>query len=303
MDDATLLRLMHAAVEVDGLVMVHAENDAMVTDATQRLVAEGKIGWQYHGQSRPILAEEEAVNRVIFLASEAGAPLYIVHCTSLGSIIKIEEARERQQTVYCETCPQYLILDDTVYEGMHPEHYILQPPLRYQFRLDEPIHRGDLWDSLENNLIDVISTDSCDYTLAQKTEHTEFTKTPGGLPGIETLLPLMYTRTIHEAMAELSLSDLVSKLSTNPARIFGLYPRKGILAIGSDADVVLYDPEPEGTISHKDLHYVADYSPYEGICVKGKVRMTISRGEIIYRDGEFLGKAGRGQFIPGQPLS
>jgi dihydropyrimidinase len=104
-------------------------------------------------------------------------------------------------------------------------------------------------------------------------------------------------------MAELSLSDLVSKLSTNPARIFGLYPRKGILAIGSDADVVLYDPEPEGTISHKDLHYVADYSPYEGIRVKGKVCMTISRGEIIYRYGEFLGKAGRGQFIPGQPLS
>jgi dihydropyrimidinase len=302
MDDATLLRLMRATREVGGLVVVHAENDAIVTDATERLVAEGKTGWKYHAQGRPVEAEWEAVNRVVYLAGVVDAPLYVVHCTSPASILCVADARAEGQLAYCETCAQYLILDDSVYEGPHPEHFILQPPLR------PAAHGEGLWEllGLPFEAIDVISTDSCDYTIAQKTEHKEFTQTPGGLPGIETLLPLIYTYGVCDDEIDFDLPNLVQKLCSNPARIFGLYPGKGALNIGSDADVVLYDPEPEGEISHENLHYLAGYSPYEGMPVRGRVVMTLSRGEVVYRYGVedvFAGaKPGRGQFVPGDPF-
>lgn len=303
MDDATLLRLMQATKEVNGLVMVHAENDAIVTDATEQLVAEGKTGWQYHAQGRPVEAEWEAVNRLVFLARQTGSPVYIVHCTTGDTMHILRRAREDSNAIYCETCPQYLLLDDSIYDGPHPEHYILQPPLRRKY------DHGWLWDELLLPLatIDVISTDSCDYTIAQKTEFKEFTKTPGGLPGVETLLPLMYTYGVCVEVEDLdfNLTTLVRKLCSNPAKLFGLYPRKGALNVGSDADAVLYDPRPEGEIHHADLHYLAGYSPYEGMRVKGRVVTTLSRGEVIYRYGaedEFPVAAGRGQFVPGDPF-
>src|SRR5574341_719311 len=300
MDDATLLRLMRATAKVGGLVMVHAENDAIVTDATQRLVAEGKTGWQYHAQGRPVIAEHEAANRVIFLAGQSGTPLYIVHCTSWETIQAVKRARTFDQVVYCETCPQYLLLDDSVYAGAHPEHFILQPPLRSKGE-----HDG-LWRELSSSssAIDVISTDSCDYTLAQKIEFAEFTRTPGGLPGLETLLPLIYTYGVCDQEREFALSTLAYKLCGTPARIFGLYPRKGVLRVGSDADIVLYDPQPESRIAYRELHYLAGYSPYENLPVKGRVMMTLSRGEIVYRYGQAdpLANAtkGHGQFVPGK---
>jgi dihydropyrimidinase len=277
--------------------MVHCENDSLVTDATHRLVEQGKTGWEHHPESRPEEAEIEAVNRVIKLATlPAGRPkVYIAHCSASDSVSDIKEHRDNGYEIYCETCPQYLLLDDSVYAGDKPEHFILQPPLRSD---------GDtrfLREFVQAGMVDVISTDTCDYSLAQKQAHADFTKTPGGLPGVETLFPLMYTLFCAERGEP--VAKIVDLMTANPALIFGLYPRKGILAIGSDADVLLYDPEPEGTISHKNLHYVADYSPYEGMRVKGQVRMTVSRGEIIYRDGAFPGKAGRGRFIPGQPFS
>jgi dihydropyrimidinase len=304
MEDATLLRLMTATREVGGLVMVHAENDAIVTDATERLVAEGKTGWQYHAKGRPVMAEWEAINRLAFLTRQVNAPVYIAHCTSRKSINTIKQAREAHTPIYCETCPQYLLLDDRVYEGANPEHYILQPPIRSR---DE--HDG-LWEELTPpyGTIDVISTDSCDFILSQKIEHKEFTKTPGGLPGVETLLPLIYTYGVKAGefpFAGFDLPNLVRRLCSNPAKIFGRYPRKGTLRVGSDADVALYDPEPEGTISHANLHYLAGYSPYEGMRVKGRVVMTLSRGEVVYQYGaedEFPGVAGRGQFVPGDPF-
>ncbi len=303
MDDATLLSLMRATAKVGGLVMIHAENDSIVSEATQRLVSEGKTGWQYHGQGRPVIAEHEAANRAIFLASQASSPLYIVHCTSWETIQAVKRARETYRPVYCETCPQYLILDESLYEGPHPQHYILQPPLRSKREHDR------LWSELVANFgaIAVISTDSCDYTLAQKTEFSEFTRTPGGLPGIETLLPLIFTYGVCDQEREFSLPTLVSKLSSTPARIFGLYPRKGALRVGSDADIVLYDPQPDGRIAHRDLHYLAGYNPYEGMFVKGRVVITLSRGEVVYQYGAadpFAGAAkGRGQFVPGAAFS
>jgi len=305
MDDATLTRLMLATRAVHGLVLVHAENDSIVTDATQQLVAEGKTGWCYHGQGRPALAESEAAHRVVYLASQLGAPIYVVHCTHEASVQAVEAARRAGAHAYCETCIQYLLLDEEAYQGNHPENYILQPPLRHSRDAGDPPERGYLWKLAgeRDNAINVISTDSCDYTLAQKTEFQQFTQTPGGLPGLETLLPLVYTYGVHKGQGDFTLSTLVRKLCENPARIFGLYPQKGALKVGSDADVVLYDPQPDGVIHHKDLHYVAGYSPYEGMPVKGKVRATISRGEVVYRDGDFPAKAGRGKFVMGQPFS
>jgi dihydropyrimidinase len=296
LDDAALWHTLWAMP--DGMTaMVHCENDSLVTDATERLIEQGKTAWAYHPESRPEEAEIEAVSRVINLATlPAGRPkVYIAHCSVSDSVSDIKEHRDNGYEIYCETCPQYLLLDDSAYAGDRPEHFILQPQLRHQD------NQRYLREFIQAGMVDVISTDTCDYSLTQKRAHSDFTQTPGGLPGIETLLPLMYTLFCAE-LGE-PVAKIVDLMTANPALIFGLYPRKGILAVGSDADVVLYDPLPEGIVSHKNLHYVADYSPYEGMRTKGKVCMTLSRGEIIFRDGEFLGKTGRGRFIPGKPFS
>ncbi|MBN1428286.1 MAG: dihydropyrimidinase [Anaerolineae bacterium] len=296
LDDAALWHIFQTMPS--GMVaMVHCENDSLVTDATQRLIEQDKTNWAYHAESRPEEAEIEAVNRVMNLATlpVGRSKTYIAHCSTSYSVFDVKQYRDKGYSVYCETCPQYLLLDDSVYAGSQPEHYILQPPLRSEH------DRRSLREFVQAGMVDVISTDTCDYNLAQKQANPDFTQTPGGLPGIETLFLLMYTL-FCDKLGE-PVAKIANLMTVNPARIFGLYPRKGILAAGSDADVVLYDPLPESTISHKNLHYVADYSPYEGMRVKGKVRMTLSRGEIIYRDGEFLGKTGRGRFIHSQPYS
>lgn len=291
-DDDTLLRIFQAMP--DGMIaMVHCENDSMVTEATRRLVAQGKTGWRYHAQGRPEEAEAEAVNRVLYLASMARARVYIVHNSTAQATSAVNRMRTRGdgrwEGMFCETCPQYLLLHDAVYDGEHPEHFILQPPLRRVH------HAESLKHYVETGMIDVIATDSCDYSLAQKRAQPDFTKTPGGLPGIETLLPLMYT-TFAE---RIGVARLMALLSENPARLFGLYPRKGALLPGSDADVVIYDPEPESVIQAHNMHYLAGYSPYEGMRVSGEVRTVISRGEIIVDRGEFMGQPGRGVFLPG----
>jgi len=295
-DDATVLRLMEAAADVGVLPLVHCENDALVTAQTQALVLAGEVGWRNHGRSRPALAEQEAVQRVLFLAESAGCPVHIVHCSTGRSAALVAEARDSGQAVSCETCPQYLLLDNTVYEGPEPWRYILQPPLR------DPEEPDRLWLLLESGAVDMITTDHCDYTLAQKTDVDDFTRTPGGLPGLETLLPLMFTYgTCHpERSRKVSLSHLVTLLSANPARIWGLWPRKGALLPGSDADVVVYDPQPEGTLHADALHHLAGYTPYEGLRVQGRVKATISRGQIVYREGRFTGRAGRGRFVARQ---
>jgi len=293
-DDATILRLLEAAADIGLLPLVHCENDALVTAQTEALVAAGEIGWRYHGHSRPALAEQEAVQRVLFLAEAAGCPVHIVHCSTARSVALVVEARDNGRIVTCETCPQYLLLDSAAYEGPEPWRYILQPPLR------DPDEPDRLWALVEAGAVDMITTDHCDYTLAQKTAADDFTRTPGGLPGLETLLPLMYTYGVAEG--RLSLSQLVALLSANPARVWGLWPRKGALLPGSDADIVIYDPEPEGVIRAEDLHHLAGYTPYEGLRVQGRVRATISRGQIIYREGRFTGRRERGEFVARQPL-
>lgn len=298
-DDATLLHTFRA-MPSDMLAMVHCENDDIVADATRRLVEEGKTGWRYHGQSRPEEAETEAAVRVVQLARLAGAWVYIVHCSSPHTAAALTQEREAgDSNFYFETCIQYLILDDSQYSGKKPEHFILQPPLR-------PLaEHHPLFAYYEFDEIDVLSTDHCDYSLAQKRAQDDFRTTPGGLPGLETLLPLSYSvfmENSREGWQAHSLTQLVSVLCANPAKLFGLYPQKGILQPGSDADVIIYDPAPEVTISIKDLHYVGGYTPYEGMKVQGKVRTTISRGMVVVDEGRFVGKVGRGQFVKGQPF-
>jgi len=288
-DDATVLRLMETCAELGLRPLVHCENDALVTAQTEALVAAGETGWQFHGRSRPALAEQEAIQRILFLADAAGCPVHICHCSTSLSVSMVAEAREWGQDVSCETCPQYLLLDDTVYAGPEPWRYILQPPLR------NPEEPDRLWVQVEGGMVDLIATDHCDYTAAQKVAQDDFTQTPGGLPGMETLLPLVYTYGVGEG--RLTLPQLVGLLSTNPARLWGLWPRKGALLPGSDADVVVYNPEAEGVVTAEDLHYLAGYTPYEGMRLQGRVRATISRGQVIYREGQFTGRKGRGQFI------
>ncbi len=294
-DDGTVLRLMEAAADLGILPLVHCENDALVTAQTEALVTAGETGWRYHGRSRPALAEQEAIQRILFLAEAAGSPVHIVHCSTARSVALVIEARDNGQNVSCETCPQYLLLDNTVYEEPEPWRYILQPPLRDS---EEP---DRLWALVEAGAVDMIVTDHCDYTKDQKTAQDDFTQTPGGLPGVETLLPLTYTYGVTEG--RLTLPQLVALLSANPARVWGLWPRKGALLPGSDADIVIYDPKPEGTVSAENLHHLAGYTPYEGLRVRGRVKMTISRGQIIYRGARFAGRKGRGRFVARTPFN
>lgn len=288
LDDAALLHIFKAMPE-SMVAMVHSENDAIVTDATQRLLDQGSTAWNFHAKARPPEAEIEAVNRVVRLASFPQVPVYIAHCSTGDAVWDIHENRRNFAAAFCETCPQYLLLDESVYEGSTPEHYILQPPLRNWQHVEQ------LREFVQAGLIDVLSTDTCDYTIAQKRAQANFTQTPGGLPGIETLLPLMYTLFCDE-LGE-PVENIIRLMSFNPAQIFGIDAQKGSLQVGGDADVVLYDPEPEGMIHHGGLHYLAGYNPYEGMRVKGKVRMTLSRGEVLYRDGEFPAEPGRGKFV------
>jgi dihydropyrimidinase len=218
--------------------------------------------------------------------------VHIVHCSTARSVALVAEARDNGQEVTCETCPQYLLLDNTVYEGAEPWRYILQPPLR------GPEEPERLWALVEARAVDLIATDHCDYTQDQKIAQDDFTQTPGGLPGLETLLPLMFTFGVDEG--RLTLPQLVALLSANPARVWGLWPRKGALLPGSDADLVVYDPLPESAVAAESLHQLAGYTPYEGMRVQGRVKATISRGRVVYREGQFVGRKGWGRFISRQ---
>lgn len=292
MDDGDLLRTFEAMPD-DMLALIHCENDAIVSRATDSLVKEGKTTWADHGQGRPWQAEIEAVERVCRLARLADAAVYIVHCTlstTVRTLHAMRQGYDNPQKLYFETCPQYFVLNETAYAGGKAEHYILQPPLR------SPEEMMALRED-QLRLVDVVSTDHCDYTLGQKQEFKEFTKTPGGLPGLETSLALVFT--YSNLPEDERMKHIVGKMSANPARIFGLYPRKGALLAESDADVVIYDPRPSVTIRSEDLHTIGGYSPYEGMVVQGKVRTTISRGKVLVDDGVFMGEKGRGMFVKG----
>jgi dihydropyrimidinase len=300
-DDATILHTLRA-MPADMLAMFHCENDAIVADATARLVEQGKTGWRYHGQSRPAFAETEAALRVVNLLPD-GKSLYVVHCSYVETAKELASLRQHliNKTFYYETCIQYLLLSDQLYEGEHPEHFILQPPLRQNTHEYGDYHPY-LLPYCVGGEICVISTDHCDYSLSQKVARNDFRVTPGGLPGLETLLPLTFSLFNHNVDPGFAMNRLVELLSTNPAKLFGLYPQKGVIQIGSDADIVIYDPAPEVVVQQKNLHTIGGYCPYEGMTVQGRVRTTISRGHVLVHEGKFFGIEGRGQFLHGKPF-
>jgi dihydropyrimidinase len=292
-DDGTIFQVLCRTSRNGGLTLVHAENGSVIDVLVRRALAEGKTAPLYHALTRPASAEAEAVHRAIALAEMAGASIYIVHVSSEDALNQVREARERGVPVFAETCPQYLLLsvDDLARPGFEGAKYVLTPPLR------EKRHQPKLWEGFTGGHLQVVATDHCPFRFHDQKSlgKGDFTKIPNGGPGIENRLQLLYHFGVNEG--RLSLNRFVELVSTAPARIFGLYPRKGELLAGSDADIVIWDPPAEHVISAETHHMRVDYSMFEGFRVKGTARTVLSRGEVIVENGRFVGRAGRGQYL------
>jgi dihydropyrimidinase len=295
-DDATIFRALSQTAKNGALICMHAENGGVIDVIVQRALAEGKTAPIYHALTRPTTAEAEAVHRAIALSEMAGAPVYIVHLSSEDALNEVREARDRGVKAFAETCPQYLLLSIEELERPNFEgaKYVFTPPLREKKNL------GKLWDGLKHDHLQVVSTDHCPFCFEDQKilGKDDFTKIPNGGPGIENRLQLIHHHGVNQG--KLTINRFVELVSTTPARIFGMYPRKGVLAPASDADIVLWDPTSAHTISAKTHHMRVDYSMFEGFQVKGNVRTVMSRGEVIIDNGKFLGKAGRGQYLKRQ---
>ncbi len=293
LDDASIFRTMNAAADCGGMICMHAENGGAIDVIVQRALAEGKRSPKYHALTRPTTAEAEATHRAIALAEMAGTPVYIVHLSCNEALEKVREARDRGLRVYAETCPQYLYLslDDMNAPGFEGAKYVFTPPLR------EKWHQEKLWQGLAKDDLQVVSTDHCPFCMKEQKElgKDDFTKIPNGGPGIEHRLSLIYSGGVHGG--KFSANRFVQLVSTAPAKLFGLYPRKGTIAAGSDADLVIFDANGEQTISVATHHMKVDYSMFEGTRVKGVTKMVLSRGNIIIENGKFVGRAGAGQFL------
>ena len=293
LDDAAIFRAMSQAAKHGGLICMHAENGGVIDVIVQRALAEGKRAPKYHALTRPTTAEAEATGRAIALAEMAGAPVYIVHLSCNDALEKVREARDRGLPAYAETCPQYLFLSIENFDvpGFEGAKYVFTPPLR------EKWHQERLWQGLAKDTLQVVSTDHCPFCYKEQKElgKDDFTKIPNGGPGIEHRMSLVYTGGVHGK--RFSANRFVQLVSTAPAKLFGLYPRKGTLAVGSDADVVIFDPHEEQVISAKTHHMRVDYSMFEGIRVKGVAKTVLSRGRVVIEGGRFVGRPGAGQFV------
>jgi dihydropyrimidinase len=292
-DDATIFKAMRQTAKNGALICMHAENGSVIDVIVQKALAEGKTAPIYHALTRPTRAEAEAVHRSIALAEMAGVPVYIVHLSSEDALNQVREARDRGLPAFAETCPQYLLLslEDVQDKGWEGAKYVFTPPLR------EKKNQPKLWDGLRKDNLQVVSTDHCPFCFEDQKAlgKDDFTKIPNGGPGIENRLQLLHHHGVGKG--NFSLNRFVELVSTAPARNFGMYPKKGVLAAGSDADIVLWDPIAVHTISAATHHMRVDYSMFEGFKVKGNARDVYSRGELIVSKGEFVGKPGRGQYL------
>lgn len=280
-----LLRLKEAG----GIAGVHCENDGVIRALTARAKSAGEMGPGSHPRTRPGLLEAEAVGHLLRLAQLADAPVMIVHLSAKESLEEVRAARGRGQKVYVETCPHYLLLEDTVYDA--PDYreaakFVCAPPIR------KKEDREALWEALKNGEIDTVATDHCSFTTAQKRAgRYDFTKIPGGLPGVEHRGALLYTAGVAEG--RITASDMCRVLSANPAKLYGCWPRKGVIAPGSDADIVVYDPEADGVITASDQAQNVDYTPYEGFQTKGSIAQVYLRGQLAVDGGEVRKTEGR----------
>jgi dihydropyrimidinase len=276
---------------------MHAENGSVIDTLVEEALRKGQTAPRYHALTRPPLAEAEATGRAIALAEMAGVPIYIVHLSCADALEKIRQARDLGLPAFAETCPQYLFLSIEEYDrpGFEGAKYVMSPPLR------EKRHQEALWNGLAANDLQVVATDHCPFCMEDPPQkqagRDDFSKIPGGAPGIETRLMLLWegVRT-----GRFTPQRFVEIVSANPARLFGLWPQKGTIAVGSDGDLVLFDPEWETTLSAETLHMRVDYSPYEGRVVRGGPAVVLSRGEVIVDHGRFLGGKGRGRYLKRQ---
>ena len=299
LDDASIFRALLRTRENGGTICMHAENGGVIDVLVQRALAEGRTEPKYHALTRPARAEAEATHRAIALAEIAGVPIYIVHLSAPEALEMVTAARDRGLPAYAETCPQYLFLSYDNYEepGFDGAKYVMSPPLRPKEGRDR------LWRGLAGNDLQAISTDHCPFCMKEQKElgRGDFSKIPNGAPGIETRMSLVYDGGVRTG--KITLNRFVELTSTSPARIFGLFPRKGTVAPGSDADLVVFDPDRKQTLSAKTLHMKVDYNPYEGREVTGAADTVLSRGRVIVENGKFVGKAGAGSFLKRNPRS
>jgi dihydropyrimidinase len=292
LSDEGLLRVLRAARAVGALVNVHCENSDVLDLAQADLVAAGRTDPRHYADSRPALAEVEATRRVIDYAELVDAEVYIVHMSCSGAADALRAARRRGLRVWGETRPIYLGLTREAYArgGVEAAKVCGAPPLRTEADLTA------LWDALRAGDIQTIGSDNTSWTVAQKAEGAaDFRKVPYGVPGLETEMRVVYSEGV--AKGRLSLPGFVSAFATTPAKLFGLYPRKGTIAVGSDADLLVLDPAGTQTIDERTLHSRAGYDPFHGFQVRGVPRVTLSRGEVIARDGQLLSRPGRGQLV------
>jgi dihydropyrimidinase len=293
LDDPTFLQALEAVAAAGGLVLVHAENHAMIERLRQQFPAVGHTAPIFHARSRPVAAEAEAIERAAALAETAGCPLYVVHISTDRGAAAVARARQRGQIIYGETCPQYLLLTEAELErpGFEGAKFVCSPPLRPSG------HAEGLWRGLTAGSLQTVGTDHCPFFYAgQKDLGREvFTAIPNGLPGIEARLALLYTFGV--GAGRLTLSQWVQVCCANPARLFGLYPRKGALVPGADADLVLFDPDLTVTLDTARLHENVDYTPYAGLALQGYPRQTLARGQVLFTDGDYVGPPGGGRFL------
>ncbi len=289
-DDGTIFKAMTTA---GGLICMHAENGVVIDVLVKRAIAEGRTAPKYHALTRPTRAEAEGVHRAIAIAEMANSPVYIVHLSCYDALKEVQAARDLGLPAFAETCPQYLFLDHSYYEqeGFEGAKYVMTPPLR------DKSNQEQLWKGLRGNDLQVISTDHCPFCFKEQKElgRDDFSKIPNGGPGVEHRMSLIYDGGVGQK--RINVNRFVELTSTAAAKIFGLFPRKGTIAVGSDADIVIFDPNKEQTISAATHHMRVDYSAYEGRKVRGVTETVLSRGNVIVDKGTFLGKAGAGQFL------
>jgi dihydropyrimidinase len=302
-DDATIFRALLKTKENGGLVCMHAENGGVIDTLVKDALRKGQTAPKYHALTRPTRAEGEATGRALALAEMADVPIYIVHLSCSDALEKVKQARDMGLPAYAETCPQYLFLSYEDYErpGFEGAKFVMSPPLR------EKWNQVALWKGLAKNDLQVVSTDHCPFCMNEPPQKQlgkdDFSKIPNGAPGIETRMMLLWDGGVRTG--RIDAHRFVEITSTNPARMFGLWPRKGTVAVGSDGDLVIWDPDKDVTLTTKTLHMRVDYNPYEGRQVKGAPAAVLSRGDVIVDHGAFKGRPGRGQFVKrqaGRPL-
>lgn len=299
-DDGVIFDTLVLAAKHGGLVTIHCENGGEIEALRRRAVAEGRTGVLEHAKTRPAVLEGEAVRRATALAEKAGAAIYVVHMSSAPAVAAARAARERGVEVLAETCPQYLWLDTARLAGPDGESYVCTPPLR------DPWHAEELWEGLASGLVHTVATDHCPFTIADRRAGTlgrregfaDFTEVPGGLPGVETRMALVWRGV---ATGRITMADWVRLTSEAPARTFGLWPAKGSLRVGADADVVVWDPLRVQSLDATALHMAVDHSPYEGQRVTGWPSLVLSRGRVVAQDGVPRAEPGWGRFVARAP--